>query len=140
MQTPHLLPQCLLRPLMVGGGKQWTLSCSLDGASRESRTEHFHLDTLSVAESVPHIGLPVQVPTRRHALRKSFPGPGGPDSGPPGPDLGGSGPGLGGPNLKLECPMNRSGQLRGDMCIDFTDTNIINRVPSAAAVFPRTLG
>ncbi len=55
-------------------------SCSLDEVSLKSRTEHFHLATLRMAEVVPHLGLPVQGRIRRHALRESklSPGPGRP--------------------------------------------------------------
>ncbi len=57
------------------------LSCSLDGVHPASRIACFHLDTLRVAESVPHLGLPILA------------GPGRPDSGHPGPHLGDIAPG-----------------------------------------------
>jgi hypothetical protein len=46
----------------------------------ESRIQRLHLDTLRLARVVPHLGLPVRGPMRRHALRKSkaSPGPWGP--------------------------------------------------------------
>ncbi len=52
-------------------GTQRLLNCSL-GANPESRVERFHLDTLRVAEVVPHLGLPVLGHNRRHALWKSW--------------------------------------------------------------------
>ena len=47
------------------------LSCVLGGYKLESNMERFHLDTWRVAEVVPHLGLPVRRPSRRHALGKS---------------------------------------------------------------------
>ncbi len=55
-----------------------TFNCSLRRSNLESRIHPFHLDTLRVAESVPHLGPPVRGPIRRNALRKSKVAPGAP--------------------------------------------------------------
>ncbi len=72
------LGKCFRKP--YGRTAVRKLSCSLDGVGVESGGERFHLDTLRVAESVPHLGLPIRGPSRRHALRKSklSPAPNGP--------------------------------------------------------------
>ena len=44
------------------------LSGSLEGVTSEFRIEPSHLGTRKVAEVVPHLGLPVRGPSRRHAL------------------------------------------------------------------------
>ncbi len=60
-----------------------TLSCLQDGLSVESSITRFHLNTLRVAEVVPHLGLPV---IRQHTRRESkfAPGPGVPTPDLPG--------------------------------------------------------
>ncbi len=58
-----LMPKLLARPAA-------TFNWTLEESSLESGIELFHLDSLRVAEVVPHIGL-VRGQTRRHALRKS---------------------------------------------------------------------
>ena len=56
----------------------------LEGVKSQFRIQRFHLDTLRVAEVVPHLGLPVRGPFRRRTLILAFPEPGGPDFGPGG--------------------------------------------------------
>ncbi len=62
---------------------------SQHGRHRTPVLDRFHLDTLRVAEVVPHLGLPLQGPPRRRALRKSklSPDPEGPIPAPLGPDF-----------------------------------------------------
>ncbi len=40
----------------------------IEGVKSEFRIEPFHLGTRRVAEVVPHLGLPIRGPSRRHAL------------------------------------------------------------------------
>ncbi len=61
---------------------------------------NFELSTRRAAATVPHLGLAVREPIRRHALRKSKVSPNpGPDSGPLGSDMGVSGHGPRGDSL-----------------------------------------
>ncbi len=48
--------------------KNAQLSGSVEGGKSEFRIEPFHLGTRRVAEVVPHLGLQVRGPSRRHAL------------------------------------------------------------------------
>ncbi len=45
-----------------------TPSGSVEGVQSELKIELFHLGTRKVAEVIPHLGLPIWGPSRRHAL------------------------------------------------------------------------